>query len=148
MALVSFRGLSPLDGLLELQSSLERLLDQPGLGLNLGPSAGGLFPALNIFEDPSGGVIFRAEIPGIAPEDLDVTVEPGRLSLGGERRAPEGKRSYHRRERRFGRFSRTVQLPEGLDPAQVTAECRDGVLSVRIARSEAAKPRQVKIQAR
>ena len=146
MALVSVRGFSPLDGLLELQDSLARLLDQPGIGLNLGPSAGGVFPGINIFEDGDGGVVFRAELPGIVPEELDVSVEPGRLTLGGERKAPEGKRAYHRRERRFGRFSRTIQLPQGLDPAQVTAECRDGVLSVRIARSEAAKPRQVRIE--
>ena len=148
MALVSFRGPSPLEGLLELQGSLERLLEQPGLGLNLGPSAAGIFPALNIFEDSDGGVVFRAEIPGVAPEEVNVSVEPDRLTLSGERKAPEGRRSYHRRERRFGGFSRTVQLPNGLDPTQVTAECRDGVLSVRIAKSEATKPRQVRIQAK
>ena len=147
MALVSFRGLSPLDGLLELQGSLARLLEDPTLGLQLGPSARGVFPPINVFEDREGNIVFRAEVPGIAPADLSVSVESGRLSLSGERKPPEGNGGYHRRERRFGQFSRTIQLPQGLDSGHVSAECRDGVLNVRVAKSEAARPRQISINA-
>jgi HSP20 family protein len=145
MALV-FRGLSPLESLLQLQGSLDHLLENPARGLDLGPSARGVFPAVNIFTNDDGTCIVRAEVPGIAADDLDVNVEPRRLSISGERKRPEGEGSYHRRERRFGQFSRTIQLPDDLDLSQVSAECRDGVLTVRIAKSEATKPRQIQVQ--
>ncbi len=148
MALVSFSGLSPVDSLLELQNSLARMLENPALGLNLGASSGGIFPAVNIFAGKDGGFVFRAEVPGIPPERLNLTVESRRLTISGERKPPEGAGSYHRRERRFGQFSRTIQLPEGLDPDHVSADCRDGVLTVRIEKSEAAKPRQIEVQSK
>jgi HSP20 family protein len=148
MALVSLRGLSPIDALLELQGSLDHLLGNPAAGLNLGPSAGGIFPSFNIFADNDGSLVFRAEVPGIDPGKLDISVESHRLTVSGERKAPEGRGNYHRRERRFGQFSRTVQLPEGLDPDQVSAECRDGILTVRIGTSEAAKPRRIEVQSK
>ena len=148
MAIVSFGGFDPFEGLLELQGELDRMLENPGLGLNLGPSARGVFPPVNIFEDQEGGCVFRAEVPGVPPEQLDVTVEHRRLTISGERKPSEGSGAHHRRERRFGRFSRTIQLPEGLDPGKVSADCRDGVLTVRIARSEESKPRKIEVQLR
>jgi len=146
MAFVSFRGLSPLDSLVELQNNLARLLEEPARGLDLGPSSRGLFPPVNMFADKDGALVVRAEVPGIAPDDLDVTVETRRLTISGERKPPAGEGSYHRRERRFGQFSRTIQLPEDLDVGKVSARCLDGVLTVQIARTEAAKPRPIEVQ--
>lgn len=146
MALVSLTGLDPFAGIFELQAALDRLLANPNLGLNLGPSGAGVFPPLNIFlaED---GVVVRAEIPGISAEQVNVTAEPRRLTISGERAplTPE-KGSYHRRERRYGSFSRSVQLPSELDADKASAECRNGLLTVRIPKTAAAKPRQISVR--
>jgi HSP20 family protein len=148
MALVSFRPSDPFDGLLDLQGELDQLLTHPNLGLNLGPSGAGAFPQLNIFRDQAGDLIVRAEVPGIKPDGLELSVEPRRLTLRGQRNQNErvGKGSYHRRERRLGEFSRIIQLPEDLDAAKASAEVRNGLLTVTIPRSEQAKPRQITIQ--
>jgi HSP20 family protein len=147
MALVSFQGRNPLDGLLQLQAGLERLLRNPSLGLNLGPSGADVFPPVNLFVDRDGGLVVRAEVPGVKPDEIALTVEPRRLTIAGERaRRVDEKGSDHRRERRFGRFSRTVQIPEELDPATATAEVRHGVLTVRVAKRADARARQIKVQ--
>jgi HSP20 family protein len=146
MAFVSFGGLDPFENLVELQRELDRLLANPGQGLSLGPSGRGVFPPVNIFEDREGGFVFRAEVPGIAPEQLGVTVEHRRLTISGERKPPEGSGAHHRRERRFGRFSRTIQLPEELDPEKGSAGCHDGVLTVHIKRREETKPRKIEVK--
>lgn len=146
MALVSWRGFDPFGDLFELQAALERMLQNPGLGLNLGPSGAGVFPPLNIFHD-EGGVVVRAEVPGIPSSQISVTAEPRRLTISGERTAAGAEKgSYHRRERRSGQFSRAVQLPEGLDTEKASAHCRNGLLTVRIPRTPAAKPRQISVK--
>jgi HSP20 family protein len=146
MTHVSFGGFDPFENMLELQRELDRLLANPGMGLNLGPSARGVFPPINIFSGQDGEFVFRAEVPGIPPDQLDVGLEHRRLTISGERKPPEGSGAHHRRERRFGRFSRTIQLPEELDPGKATAECHDGVLTLRVARREETKPRKISVQ--
>ena len=148
MALVSFRGMSPLDRLMELQARLDRLRETPSLGLDLGPSGRNVFPPVNLFVDREGGLVLRAEVPGIEAAGIEVTIEPRRITITGERRPPGGETgSYHRRERSFGRFARTTQLPEYLDPAGATAEVRQGLLTVRIPKRAEAKPRQIAVKA-
>lgn len=148
MAGLSWGSFEPFADLLQLQSALDRLLQNPALGLNLGPSSASVFPPLNIFVDREGAVVVCAEIPGVDPNALQIEVEPQRLTISGERRAPDGGRGYHRRERRFGRFSRAVQLPAELDPDRTSAEYRDGMLRVRIEKSAASRPRTVTVEAR
>ena len=148
MALVSWRGFSPFAGLLELQDALGQALESPGLGVGRGLSAPSVFPPLNVFTDKDGAAVVRAEIPGIAPDDVQIQVEPMRLTISGERAPDRIGNGYHRRERRFGRFSRSVQLPADLDPEHATAEYRDGLLTVRIPKAESARPRKVEIRTR
>ena len=146
MALVSFSGLDPFGGLLELQDALDRLLQNPSLGLNLGLAGASVFPSLNIFDDQEGMVV-RAEVPGIPADKINVSVESRRLTISGERpTAKREKGSYHRRERRYGEFARSVQLPEDMDAGRATAECRNGLLTVRIPKAAAAKPRQISVR--
>jgi HSP20 family protein len=142
MAFVSF---DPVEGLLRLQDELDRFLGKPQFDLGL--SGANVFPLVNVFTD-GDGLVVRAEVPGIKPEQLQVQVEPGRLTITGERQQEAAQNgSYHRRERRHGRFSRTVQLPRDLDSEQAAAECRNGVLTVRIPKHAAAKPRQIEVRA-
>ncbi len=82
------------------------------------------------------------------PADVDVSVEDRVLTISGERKAPKREEgSHHRRECRFGRFSRSVQLPADLDTQEATAECRNGLLTVTVPKRAETKPRHVKVVA-
>lgn len=145
MALISFSSnFEPLDRLLDLQRELDRFLRHP-MGFELGPSAAGVYPPVNVFASQDG-IVVRAEIPGIEAEGVHIEIEPRRLTISGERPSDRNEGgSYHRRERQFGRFSRTIQLPADLDAGKATAGSRNGVLTVRVPKLEAAKPRHIKI---
>jgi len=134
----------PVGGLLRLQEELDRFFGKPPFDLGLaGPN---VFPNLNVFTDQDGLVV-QAEVPGIKPEELHVHVENGRLTISGERKAAHADTSFHRRERRYGRFSRTIQLPRDLDTEKVQADLRNGLLTIRFPKPAAAKPRQIEVKA-
>lgn len=142
MALVSF---DPFENLLRLQRDLDRIFRNPSFDFGLaGPS---VFPLVNVFHDKDGLVI-RAEVPGIKAEDLSLEVERGRFKLSGERKFEARENGgYHRRERRGGKFSRMLRLPDDLDAQQATAELRDGILTVRIPKAAVARPRHIEVKA-
>jgi HSP20 family protein len=106
-----------------------------------------VFPPVNVFEDRDG-IVIRAEVPGFAPDQIDLSVEPRTLVLKGRRDAdqPEGQGSFHRRERQHGSFARSLSLPKGLDADKATAECSHGLLTIRIPKAEAAKPKAIQIK--
>lgn len=107
----------------------------------------GVFPALNLSEDDDK-VFVNAELPGIKPEDLDISVIGDTLTLRGERKADEGSEgSYHRRERKMGRFHKAVTLPYAVNPEDVEASFKDGVLSIVMKKAESAKPKKITIKA-
>jgi len=93
--------------------------------------------------------VITAELPGIDPSDIDITVKNNVLTLAGERRAPEvGEDAvWHRRERGFGRFSRAIRLPFPARDEQVEARFANGVLRVAVSRPEEDKPRRIEIKA-
>jgi HSP20 family protein len=140
-------ALDPNDSLLQLQGLLDRFFRNPALGFDAyGTAEAGVFPPINVFRDEEG-IVVRAEVPGLRSEDLDITIEKGRLLISGERKAAELQGgSCHRHERPAGRFSRALRLPDDLDPAACKASCRNGVLTVRIPRQERAKPRRIKVE--
>ena len=104
-------------------------------------------PAVDITEDDRGYLI-KAELPEVKKEDVKVTVENGILSISGERKfVKEDKdKKYHRIERAYGSFSRSFGLPEDADTEKVEAKFSDGVLHVLVAKSEAAKPKQIEVK--
>jgi HSP20 family protein len=147
MALLRFRSeMGPMSGLLSLQQELERFLRNPNFSLGL--SAYGEFPPINVFAN-SDGVIAIAEAAGLDPQSLNLSVQGRSLTLSGERKIdePKDKASYHRRERPVGKFSRSIQLPEDLDLSKAEAKYEAGLLTVRVPKAEASKPRQISIQA-
>ena len=105
------------------------------------------YPALNLSEDQDN-LYVRAELPGVKAEDLDVTVVEGRLMIRGKRSIPEehASASYHRREREGGTFRRVLALPERVDPGEVSAATKDGVLTVTLPKREEAKPRKISVK--
>jgi HSP20 family protein len=94
------------------------------------PGAAGWTPPVDLLETPDRYVV-TAELPGLQREDLDIQVHEDRVTLSGTRRErSQACEQYHRVERGHGSFSRTFHLPVAVDPARVTADLRDGVLTV------------------
>ena len=111
------------------------------------PFASRVYPALNLTDD-GNNFYFRAELPGVKPESLDISVVEGQLLLRGERKIEpeEQKAGYHRRERESGFFRRTIALPARVDPGKVSAGMKNGVLTVTLPRAEEAKPRKIGVK--
>lgn len=105
-------------------------------------------PAMDLVETDDS-LILRADLPGLGRDDVEVEVKDGVLTVSGERRAEhEDKREgYHRVERSFGRFSRSLELAKGVDPESVSADFENGVLEVRIPKPAEKQPTKVEIGA-
>jgi HSP20 family protein len=110
-------------------------------------SPSGVFPPLNVGQDEDN-VFVRAEIPGINPEQLSISVLRNRVSIAGKReiQLEQGRAAYHRRERPEGSFSRTLTLPVEVDAERVDARYADGILTLTLPKAEAAKPRQIEVR--
>jgi HSP20 family protein len=138
MALISWRGKHDGEhGELMPVVALDRLFDtlfrEPFGALDWGNKATGWSPAIDVVEDEKE-VTVRAELPGIDPKELDISVVGNELSLRGEKREScetKEKGVYHS-ETRYGSFHRTIQLPEGVDSENVDAKYSSGILTLRI----------------
>lgn len=104
------------------------------------------FPAMNLYSGDEG-VILTAELPGLEPEDLEITVLGETLTLSGSRNMGDLEEDvkYHRREREQGEFTRTVELPFTVDSEKVEAKFNNGVLHVMLPRVEEEKPRKISV---
>lgn len=146
-------GRTPWQELEELRRDLERLmrteLGRPAFPFRVaflpGRSARA-YPLINVHED-SENVYVQALAPGLDPEKLELTVLGNTLTISGEKPAPAGVKpeAFHRNERCAGRFLRTIELPTEVDRDRVEARYTNGLLSIKLARAEAARPRQVKV---
>ena len=105
------------------------------------------FPLVNVFADADGARV-TAEIPGVDPADIEVSLIKGRLTIRGSVKngAPEGEDVVcHLKERGCGEFSRTIGLPFEVQEDQISAKCEKGVLTVTLPRSEKTKPRSIPV---
>ena len=104
-------------------------------------------PLVDITEDHKEYLI-KVELPEVKREDVKVTVENGVLAICGQRRfeKEEKERKYHRVERAYGSFTRSFTVPDDADESQVSAEFKDGLLSVRLAKSEKARPKSIEVK--
>jgi HSP20 family protein len=120
----------PLRELDVLQTDISRLFNS---FFHRSDGAGRWIPALDVVESEEE-IVLRCDLPGLKEEEVRIEVRGGRLTIAGERQAQsehDGE-GYHRIERSFGAFRRTIAVPESLDPDQVKAQIRDGVLEVHI----------------
>src|SRR5919107_1143675 len=103
-------------------------------------------PAMDLVEADDHFVL-KADLPGLGEDDVSIEVRDNALTIAGERKAEHEQREkgWYRLERSFGRFSRSLTLPEGVDPDAIAASFDRGVLEVRIPKPEARKPRRVQI---
>src|SRR5258705_10180365 len=104
-------------------------------------------PPVDIFQSGDHELVLKAELPDMAREDIDITVENFVLTIKGEKKfSPEVKEEqYHHVERRYGTFSRSFSLPQTVDAGKVAAEYKNGVLTVPLPLREEAKPRTIKV---
>jgi HSP20 family protein len=150
MALIRWE---PVRELNTIQSEMNRLFntvfDSPssaGAGRGNGQTLRRWIPAMDLVETEDAFVL-RADLPGLSEQDVNIELEDNVLTVSGERKAEheERKEGYYRVERASGSFSRSLTLPEGVDPEAVSANFERGVLEVRIPKPEQRKPRKVAI---
>jgi HSP20 family protein len=145
----------PFRDLLVTQRQLNRLFSEtfplgfegfPGSLKGEEPNGRTWAPAVDIFETDQN-MVLKVELAGVDPKDVEVRVENNTLYLKGQRKTEkeveEGK--YHHTERFFGSFARSFALPSSIDGEKVTAEYRDGILTLTLPKKEEAKPKAIKI---
>jgi len=99
--------------------------------------------------ETDGQVVVKAALPGIQPEGVDISVSDGVLTIKGATYSKDTTttENYHRREIRYGAFSRAIALPSEVDDAKAEAEFQDGVLTVTLPKAEEVRPKQIKVKA-
>ena len=104
-------------------------------------------PALDISERKDAYLV-TVELPGLKPEDLDITMEDGLLTIQGERQftAESSEQQFHRVERRYGAFRRSITLPAQVQADQIEASFEDGVLQILVPKAEEATPKRIQIR--
>jgi HSP20 family protein len=131
-----------------IQRRMDRLFDRWGFASPTWTALAVPYPPLNVWEDDDF-VYAEAELPGLKLENLEITVTgDNQLTLKGNRprTAPE-KVQWHRQELGSGTFERVLTLPVTVDPAKVEARLEHGVLTIKMAKSAAAKPRKITVKA-
>jgi HSP20 family protein len=106
------------------------------------------YPPFNL-HDAGDRYVLSAQLPGITPQDMDLSITGETLTIRGERKRPEGVKddSYRRQERPMGRWARTITLPDRVNSEHVAAEFSNGILTVTLPKAESAKPRHIAVTA-
>jgi HSP20 family protein len=134
---------SPWRQMRRMRREMDRLMNRMGTGLAVAPS----YPAMNVWINEDGAIV-TAELPGFDPDALDISVVNDTLTLSGNRCAEDVQNAtYHRRERRCGKFSRSFQLPFLVEGNEVDATFERGVLTIELPRAEADKPKKITVKA-
>jgi HSP20 family protein len=109
---------------------------------------GNWVPLVDIFETAGRDLVIKVELPDVSREDVEVTVENNILTLRGEKRMPADVKDeqFHRIERRYGTFSRSFTLPSSVDATKVSADYKNGVLTVKLPFREEARPRTINVE--
>jgi HSP20 family protein len=146
----------PLGELTQLQDRVNRAFSDYGRGSAPNRTDESLMttgtwaPPVDIYQNADQELVLKAELPDMSPEDIELSVNNDTLTIRGEKRfsneVPEDQ--FHRIERRYGTFSRSFSLPSSVDATKISAEHRNGVLTVRLPAREEAKPRQIKVDVR
>ena len=131
----------------EIDRTFERFFQDPWGTFESGLSAlGGWAPAVDLTQSDRD-VTLRAELPGLDPKDLDITIRGDVLTLAGEKKESmeEKGKDFAYSERRFGSFRRSIQLPASVDPDKVSATHENGVLTIIIEKLQAERPERIKV---
>lgn len=134
--------------LLDLGAEMQRLQNEMNrLFSSLVPAYDREFPAVNVWVGKDDAIV-TAELPGIDPEKIDISVSGDTITLSGTREKDvlkEGE-TYHRQERSYGSYTRTLQVPFEVDVSKIDAKYEKGVLRITLPRSEQAKPKKITVK--
>jgi HSP20 family protein len=135
-------GLEPFRELQHLKREMDRLFS------GVTQSSVNDFPLINIWTSGDDAIV-TAELPGLSSNEIDISVIGNTLMLSGVRTEKElkGDKTYHRRERGYGQFSRSIQMPFKVEAEKVSAKYNDGVLHITLPRAEEDKPKKILIKA-
>lgn len=137
----------PFQDALTLREAVNQLFEDSFVAPNTTGQSRQFVPALDLSETADAYIVEFA-VPGVKAEDLDITVDNNILTVRGESRPPvveENARNYHRIERRYGSFQRTLGLPSTVKSDAIKAELSDGVLYLEIPKAEEVKPRKISV---
>jgi HSP20 family protein len=137
---MSLTNFDPLAGVRLFEDAFTRMVNEPR-------ATRPWSPAVDIYETENE-LVLKADLPDVDPKDVDVRVENQTLTVSGERKFAQqdtGK-GYHRIERSYGSFVRSFAVPNSFDTDKISADIKNGVLSVSLPKKETAKPRQVKVE--
>jgi HSP20 family protein len=138
-------GASLFDEFRRLEAEMDEVFGRWPWRAGIRSVARGTYPPINVgvTSEQVDVYLFAA---GLDPKTLDISIQQNLLTVSGERKTPvEKDADYYRKERFDGAFHRVITLPEDVDPDQVSAHYREGVLQIRVKRREAARPRQIKV---
>lgn len=129
------------------QEEMDRLFDRWGVPVPR-RFAQAVYPPLNLWEDDNC-LYVETELPGMELEDLEIFVNgENQLTIKGERKQPEvDKGVWHRQERAYGSFQRTVELPQPVEPDKVTAEFKLGILTITLPKKAEVRPHRIEVKA-
>jgi len=147
-AMAPSSGSSSLSELNRIRNEIIRMFESPfGSAMPATSFFEGWEPSVDIYEDKDR-ITVKAELPGMRKEDISVSLHGDTLTLSGERKHEEEKKTgeSYRAERYFGRFQRNITLPQPVDGGKIQARYEDGVLTVECPKSEESKPRQIEVK--
>lgn len=140
---------SPFNEVLSLRDAMQQLFEESVVAPSMGAGRGAGLPSIEMnVHERADAFMVEACVPGLKPEDLDLTIQDNVLTITGEIRAaeqPEGTMT-HRTERRYGRFSRSISLPTQVNGDAVNAVLEHGLLRLEIPKAEAVKPRKISVR--
>ena len=138
----------PVRDLISISNRLSRIAGDGDPRYSNEDTYGAWVPPVDIFEK-NENLVLRVELPGVEKDDIDIRVENGVLTLGGQRRRDEEvtEENSYRLERSYGAFTRSFSLPTTVDAGKIVASYRDGILEVTLPKADAAKPKKIPIQA-
>ncbi len=138
---------SSFDQWTNLRDEINRLFDLP-FGETRESEFFGWAPAVDLYEDKDS-IVVKAELPGMNKDEINLSLHQGTLVISGERKTEshDGEGESSRSERFFGRFQRALELPRPVDANKVTASYKDGILTVKLPKTEESKPKQISVKA-
>lgn len=128
-----------------LQREMNQLFEEYSPARRLRRASG--YPAMNAWANEEGLTV-TAEVPGVSPTDIDISVVGETLTLSGTRKSDDVQENvrYHRQERGYGNFSRTIQLPFPISVDEVDATFKNGILKINLPRAEEDKPKKIAVK--
>jgi HSP20 family protein len=144
---MSISPFEPLRDLMSLREAMDRLFEQSVVSPRVygdGQRAGRTLP-LDLYQT-NDAYILQANVPGVDPKDVDITLESNTLTIRGQAKPPEKGEGYLLQERRFGPFERTLQLELPIQSDKVEASFHNGILTLNLPKAEQAKPKIIKIK--